>query len=132
MSAAGTVVPPYYDSLIAKLIVHGATREEALARLRVALDEARVEGIATNLPLHRRIVADPGFAAGGVDIHHLETVLLRESRSVTRRPRVSLLGTSALLFEAPGETDALRRSGASGRWRARPRPGRRCARPCRA
>ena len=62
--AAGGGVPPYYDSLIAKLIVHGATREEALARLRVALDEARVEGIATNLPLHRRIVADPGFAAG--------------------------------------------------------------------
>ena len=74
---AGTVVPPYYDSLIAKLIVHGATRPEALARLRVALDETRVEGIATNLPLHRRIVADPGFAAGRVDIHYLENVLLR-------------------------------------------------------
>lgn len=74
---AGTVVPPYYDSLVAKLIVHGATREEALARLRVALDETRVEGIATNLPLHRRIVADPGFAAGCVDIHHLENILLR-------------------------------------------------------
>ena len=51
-------MPPYYDSLIAKLIVHGATRADALARLRVALDEARVDGIATNLPLHRRIVDD--------------------------------------------------------------------------
>ena len=61
MSAPGAVVPPYYDSLIAKLIVHGATRQEALARLRVALAEMRVEGIATNLPLHRRIVDDAGF-----------------------------------------------------------------------
>ena len=72
-------MPPYYDSLIAKLIVHGATREEALARLRVALAEARVEGIATNLPLHRRIVADPGFVAGGVDIHHLSRLLEGEA-----------------------------------------------------
>ena len=75
----GVVVPPYYDSLVAKLIVHGATREEALARLRAALAEARVEGIATNLPLHRRIVADPAFAAGCVDIHHLERNLLRRA-----------------------------------------------------
>jgi acetyl-CoA carboxylase, biotin carboxylase subunit len=73
---AGAVVPPHYDSLVGKLIVHGATRAEALARLKIALDEARVEGIATNLPLHRRVVADPGFAAGGVDIHYLESVLL--------------------------------------------------------
>jgi acetyl-CoA carboxylase biotin carboxylase subunit len=73
---AGAVVPPHYDSLVGKLIVHGATRAEALARLRIALNEARVEGIATNLPLHRRVVADPGFAAGGVDIHYLESVLL--------------------------------------------------------
>jgi acetyl-CoA carboxylase, biotin carboxylase subunit len=77
----GTVVPPHYDSLVGKLIVHGATREEALARLRVALNETGVEGILTNLPLHSRIVADPGFAAGSVDIHYLETVLLRGDRT---------------------------------------------------
>jgi acetyl-CoA carboxylase biotin carboxylase subunit len=69
---AGYRVPPYYDSMIAKLIVHGATRDDALVRLRVALEEMRVGGIATNLPLHRQIVQDAGFAAGGVDIHHLE------------------------------------------------------------
>ena len=72
---AGSVVPPYYDSLIAKLVVHGATRDEALARLAVALSEMRVEGIATNLALHARILADPGFRAGGIDIHHLEAML---------------------------------------------------------
>jgi len=71
-ASAGYRVPPYYDSMIAKLIVHGATREDALERMRLALAEMRVDGIATNLPLHRRIVQEPGFASGGVDIHHLE------------------------------------------------------------
>lgn len=74
---AGYRVSSYYDSLLGKLVVHGATRDEALARLWVALDEARIEGIATNLPLHRRLVADPDFIRGGVSIHHIETKLRR-------------------------------------------------------
>jgi len=69
---SGYRVPPYYDSMVAKLIVHGATREDALTRLRIALGEMRVGGIATNLPLHRQIAQDIDFVAGGVDIHHLE------------------------------------------------------------
>ncbi|MBP7241834.1 acetyl-CoA carboxylase biotin carboxylase subunit [Amaricoccus sp.] len=77
--SAGARVPPYYDSLIAKIIAHGATRDEALTRLRVALAEARIEGVATNLPLHRRIVEDAGFIAGGVDIHHLTRMLEGEA-----------------------------------------------------
>ncbi len=77
-ASAGYRVPPYYDSLIGKLIVHGATRPEALARLRVALDEMRIEGIATNLPLHRRLVTDDDFVRGGVSIHHLERRLRRD------------------------------------------------------
>jgi acetyl-CoA carboxylase biotin carboxylase subunit len=68
-------VPPYYDSLVGKLIVHGSTRDQALARMRIALDEMRVEGIQTNLPLHRRLLNDPGVVAGGVDNHHLERML---------------------------------------------------------
>ena len=71
-AGAGYRVPPYYDSMIAKLIVHGTSRADALARMRLALAEMRVEGISTNLPLHRAIVREEGFAAGGVDIHHLE------------------------------------------------------------
>jgi len=78
-ASAGYRVPPYYDSMIAKLIVHGATRDDALARMRLALAEMRIEGIATNLPLHRQIVQDPGFVAGGVDIHHLERWLQRRN-----------------------------------------------------
>jgi acetyl-CoA carboxylase biotin carboxylase subunit len=76
---AGYRVSPYYDSMIAKLIVHGSSRTDALARLRLALAEMHVEGIETNLPLHRDIIKDPGFQQGGVDIHHLERWLQRRA-----------------------------------------------------
>ncbi len=69
----GTVVPPYYDSLIAKIIGFGRTRDEALARLRCALSEMRVDGISTNLPLLLRILDDALFQSGEVDIHFFET-----------------------------------------------------------
>jgi acetyl-CoA carboxylase biotin carboxylase subunit len=69
---AGYVVPPYYDSMIAKLIVHAPTRPEAIARLRRALEEFAVLGIKTTLPLHQRIVEDPQFQAGDYTIHWLE------------------------------------------------------------
>ncbi|OAK57082.1 acetyl-CoA carboxylase biotin carboxylase subunit [Variovorax paradoxus] len=78
-AGAGYRVPPYYDSMIAKLIVHGHTRADALDRMRLALAETRVEGIDTNVLLHRALVQDDGFAAGGVDIHHLERWLQRRS-----------------------------------------------------
>ncbi|MGJ7497084.1 acetyl-CoA carboxylase biotin carboxylase subunit [Variovorax sp. RT4R15] len=78
-AGAGYRVPPYYDSMIAKLIVHGSTRTDALDRMRVALAEMQVEGIWTNLQLHREILADEGFANGGVDIHHLERWLQQRS-----------------------------------------------------
>ncbi len=68
----GYVVPPYYDSLVAKLIVHGETRASALARMTTALDEIVVDGILTNIPLHRELVRDAAFTAGGTDIHYLE------------------------------------------------------------
>jgi acetyl-CoA carboxylase, biotin carboxylase subunit len=65
--AAGGEVPPFYDSLLGKLIVHGATRDEAVARLQSALARLRIEGVPTTAGLHARIAADPRFAAGGVD-----------------------------------------------------------------
>jgi acetyl-CoA carboxylase biotin carboxylase subunit len=74
-----TFAPSYYDSMIAKLIVHGSTRTDALARMRLALAEMRIDGIATNVPLHRELLRDEGFAAGGVDIHHLERWLQQRS-----------------------------------------------------
>ncbi|HXP88333.1 MAG TPA: acetyl-CoA carboxylase biotin carboxylase subunit [Bryobacteraceae bacterium] len=61
------VIPPYYDSLVAKLIAHGSTRAEAIARMRRALDMFVVEGIYTSIPLHRRILAHPDFVAGKID-----------------------------------------------------------------
>jgi acetyl-CoA carboxylase biotin carboxylase subunit len=69
---AGYFVPPYYDSMIAKLIVHAPTRPQAIARLRRALEEFAVLGIKTTLPLHQRIVEDPQFQAGDYTIHWLE------------------------------------------------------------
>ena len=69
---AGYVVPSFYDSLVAKLIVHAPTRAEAIARLRRALDEFAVHGIETTIALHRRIVDDPEFQRGDYTIHWLE------------------------------------------------------------
>jgi acetyl-CoA carboxylase biotin carboxylase subunit len=65
-------VPPYYDSMIGKIIVYGDNREHALARMRTALGETVVEGIQTNIALHRELMMDPGFIAGGTNIHYLE------------------------------------------------------------
>jgi acetyl-CoA carboxylase biotin carboxylase subunit len=65
-------VPPTYDSMIGKIIVHADTREQALARMRSALSETLVEGIQTNIPLHRDLMADGRFIEGGTNIHYLE------------------------------------------------------------
>jgi acetyl-CoA carboxylase biotin carboxylase subunit len=65
-------VPSNYDSMIGKIIVHGDTREHALARMRTALGETVVEGINTNIALHRELMDDPGFISGGTNIHYLE------------------------------------------------------------
>ncbi|MFT8720894.1 acetyl-CoA carboxylase biotin carboxylase subunit [Acetobacter sp.] len=69
---AGYTIQPYYDSLIGKIIGYGATREEAIARLRVALAEMKVEGVSTNIRLHEDLLADPHVQEGGMDIHFLE------------------------------------------------------------
>lgn len=77
---AGYSVPPYYDSLIGKLIAHGDTRAAATARLDMALSEMVVEGINTNIALHKRIIHDPAHIEGGVSIHWLEKKLKEESK----------------------------------------------------
>jgi len=69
---AGYFVPPNYDSMIGKLICYGDTREQALARMRIALSEMVVEGIQTNIPLHRDLMMDEKFVIGGTSIHYLE------------------------------------------------------------
>jgi acetyl-CoA carboxylase biotin carboxylase subunit len=74
-------VPPHYDSLIAKVISYGDTREQALARMRVALSEMVVEGIQTNIALHQDLMVDSGFAEGGISIHYLEKKLAASSKT---------------------------------------------------
>ena len=71
----GYTVPPYYDSMIGKLIAHGETRQAALARMRTALVEIVIDGIKTNVALHRNIFDDAAFEAGGTNIHYLEKKL---------------------------------------------------------
>ena len=75
---SGYSVPPNYDSLIGKLITYGKDRDEAMARMRNALDEIIVDGIKTNIPLHRDLVRDEGFCKGGVNIHYLEHKLANQ------------------------------------------------------
>lgn len=71
----GYRVPPYYDSMIAKIIAYGETREVAIARMRNALEEVIIEGIKTNIPLQQEILADENFAKGQTNIHYLEKML---------------------------------------------------------
>jgi acetyl-CoA carboxylase biotin carboxylase subunit len=66
------IIPPYYDSLVAKLIVHGADRSHALVRMRRALEMFIVEGVKTTIPLHRAILADPDFQAGRIHTGFLD------------------------------------------------------------
>ena len=72
---SGYSVPPNYDSLVGKVITYGADRDEALARMRNALDELIVDGIKTNTELHKDLVRDAAFCKGGVNIHYLEKKL---------------------------------------------------------
>ena len=77
----GYTISPYYDSMIAKVLAYGDTRELALKRMRIALSEMAVDGILTNLPLHRELLTDARFVAGGTSIHYLEQKLAQRKGS---------------------------------------------------
>ena len=77
---AGYTVPPFYDSMIGKVIAYGATREQAIQRMRIALSEMVVEGIQTNIPLHLDLLHDMRFVRGGTSIHYLEQKLAQEAK----------------------------------------------------
>lgn len=68
----GYYVPPYYDSMVGKVIAYGSTRDQAIRRMQIALSEMVVEGILTNIPLHRELMVDARFIEGGTNIHYLE------------------------------------------------------------
>jgi acetyl-CoA carboxylase biotin carboxylase subunit len=72
---AGYFVPPTYDSMVGKVIAYGATRDQAIRRMQIALSEMVVEGILTNIPLHRELMVDARFIEGGTNIHYLEQKL---------------------------------------------------------
>jgi acetyl-CoA carboxylase, biotin carboxylase subunit len=95
------VVPPYYDSLIAKLITHGKDRDEAISRMSRALDMFIIEGIYTSIPLQRRIMHDPEFRAGQIDTKFMERFLAQ--------PRHELETTGKLLT-MPSDPTAIKRA----------------------
>ena len=82
----GYTIPPYYDSLISKLIVHGTDRTDCLNRLRRALQEYVIGGVETLLPLHRRLLEQPAMQSGDYTIHWLETFLKEQETQKTATP----------------------------------------------
>ena len=76
----GYFVPPHYDSLVGKILAYGDTREQAIARLGIALSETVIEGIKTNIPLHQELLQDAAFLRGGASIHYLEEKLAKLAR----------------------------------------------------
>lgn len=78
---SGYRVPPHYDSMIGKIITYGQDRQQAIARMDIALSEMIVEGISTNIPLHRELLSDPVFLEGGMDIHYLEQKLAARTKN---------------------------------------------------
>ncbi len=80
----GYTVPPNYDSMVGKVISYGATRDQAIRRMRIALSEMVVEGIQTNIPLHQDLLIDKGFIKGGTSIHYLEQKLAQEKKKVLK------------------------------------------------
>jgi acetyl-CoA carboxylase biotin carboxylase subunit len=79
---SGYTVPPYYDSMVGKVIAYGATRDQAIRRMRVALSEMVVQGIDTNIPLHQDLLTDTRFLRGGTSIHYLEQKLAQMAKRV--------------------------------------------------
>ena len=82
----GYFVPPNYDSMVGKVIAYGATREQAIKRMRIALSEMVVEGILTNIPLHRELLLDARFVEGGTSIHYLENKLAAKQQAAPEAP----------------------------------------------
>ncbi len=78
---ANYFVPPNYDSMIGKIIAYGDTRDQAFARMRIALSEMAVEGIDTNIPLHQELLLDAAFVRGGTSIHYLENKLAERGKA---------------------------------------------------
>ena len=83
---SGAVIPPYYDSLVAKLIVKGRDRAEAIGRMKRALEMFVIEGIKTSIPLQRRIMAHPDFEAGKMDTHFIEKILNTQRKITVHAP----------------------------------------------
>ncbi len=101
------VIPPYYDSMIAKLIVKGRTREEALVRLSRALDEYIVEGVPTTIPFHKEIIRNPDFIKGNYDINFLENYLKKKTDpESSEKVSLTLKGSTEKVVDKKTESES--------------------------
>ena len=116
-------VPPNYDSMVGKVIAYGDTREQAMARMRIALSEMVVEGIKTNIPLHQELLLDDKFLRGGTSIHFLEERMAKQKSgdvSGERGPRAQRVGVELSRIGARGrQSRATHTSPSRGRARGR-------------
>ena len=122
------IVPPNYDSMIGKVIAYGDTREQAIARMRIALSEMVVEGIKTNIPLHQELLLDDKFLRGGTSIHYLEERLAKRKQAWLMSAAAGA-GTSAVAVSSPLRFDA--EAAAAEAWSTRCSTPARCRSTCR-
>jgi acetyl-CoA carboxylase, biotin carboxylase subunit len=117
----GDQVSLFYDPMLAKLVVHAATRELAIERMIRALEELRVVGVETSAPFHRRVLLEPDFRAGRIDIRYIEQHPELLNRAPSRATMEACVVAAALLAEEDRQRRALRRAGPAGattsRWR---------------
>jgi acetyl-CoA carboxylase biotin carboxylase subunit len=120
---AGYTIPRFYDTLMAKLIVWGADREAAVARMARALDEYAVAGVETTIPLLVRIVADPGFRSGRLSTHFLDGMLdTRRPAAAGQRRTVALIAAALAAYDRAGRQAPLPAPVAAGAWRQAAQP----------
>ena len=115
----GYRIPPNYDSLIGKICVYGNDREQAIAKMRVALSELTVSGIKTNAPLHDDLFRDPGFAKGGVSIHYLEHWLEERKERKEKEAEQRSAGRPSETRQVNACAQAAMRGRCRRRWQSR-------------
>jgi acetyl-CoA carboxylase biotin carboxylase subunit len=121
---AGCTIPRFYDTLMAKLIVWGPDRDAAITRMARALDEYKVAGVQTTLPILRRILAHPDFAAGRLSTGFMERLLATERPEATgRRRKVALIAAALAAYERAGRQASTPPPASPSGWRQALRPG---------
>ena len=114
---SGCDIPEYYDSLIAKLSVHGVNRSDAIHRMKVALDEIEILGVPTTVPLHRELMRDERFIRGEFDTTYLNEILPHLKSSIREFERIAAVVAAVERMKNPANHHIKRGHGLTSRWR---------------